>query len=102
MPRTRARRFAPYSKPKEYQANTYARFLPTSTSRKNRTSKKALLAKTKELEKAEKRIRALDCIIQNLYEDKVSGNLTEEQFVKLSLSYKQQQTELNGKVSPLK
>lgn len=66
------------------------------------TSKKALLTKTREVEEAERRIQALDRIIQNLYEDKVSGRLTEERFVKLSVSYEQEQAELNKKVSDLK
>jgi len=61
-----------------------------------------LLAKTRELEEAKQRIQALDRIIQNLYEDKVRGSLTEERFVKLSTSYEQEQAELSEKVSALK
>lgn len=61
-----------------------------------------MLAKTRELEEAKQRIQALDRIIQNLYEDKVRGSLTEERFVKLSTSYEQEQAELSEKVSALK
>ena len=82
---------------KEYESE----FISLLT-RNDEASKKALLTKTRELEEAEQRIQTLDRIIRNLYEDKVSGNLTEERFVKLSLSYEQEQTELNGKVSVLK
>lgn len=83
---------------KEYESE----FISLLTRNDEQTSKKALLIKTRELEEAEQRIQTLDRIIRNLYEDKVSGNLTEERFVKLSLSYEQEQTELNGKVSTLK
>ena len=83
---------------KEYESE----FISLLTRNDEQTSKKALLIKTRELEEAEQRIQTLDRIIRNLYEDKVSGNLTEERFVKLSLSYEQEQTELNGKVSALK
>ena len=83
---------------KEYESE----FISLLTRNDEQASKKALLTKTRELEEAEQRIQTLDRIIRNLYEDKVSGNLTEERFVKLSLSYEQEQTELNGKVSVLK
>ena len=53
-----------------------------------------LQSQTRELEEAEKRIQALDRIIQNLYEDKVCGNLSDERFVKMSQSYEQEQREL--------
>ncbi len=56
--------------------------------------RKKLQSQTRELEEADKRIQALDRIIQNLYEDKVCGNLTEERFVKMSQSYEQEQQEL--------
>lgn len=83
---------------KEYESE----FISLLTRNDEQASKKALLAKTRELDETEHRIQALDRIIRNLYEDKVSGKLTEERFVKLSLSYEQEQTELNGKVSALK
>ena len=56
--------------------------------------RKKLLSQTRELEEADKRIQALDRIIQNLYEDKVCGTLTDERFVKMSQSYEQEQREL--------
>lgn len=83
---------------KEYENE----FISLLTRNDEQASKKALLAKTRELEEAERRIQALDRIIQNLYEDKVSGSLTEERFVKLSVSYEQEQAELSTTVSALK
>lgn len=56
--------------------------------------RRKLQSQTRELEEAEKRIQALDRIIQNLYEDKVCGNLSDERFVKMSQSYEQEQREL--------
>lgn len=83
---------------KEYKKE----FIALLTRNQEQVSKKTLLAKTRELEETEQRIQTLDHIIQNLYEDKVSGNLTEERFMKLSTSYEQEQAELNEKVSILK
>ena len=52
-------------------------------------------------EEAERRIDALDRIIQNLYEDKVNGTLTEERFIKLSKNYENEQAELTNKLKIL-
>lgn len=83
---------------KEYENE----FISILTRNDDQASKKALLTKTREVEEAEQRIQALDRIIQNLYEDKVCGSLTEERFVKLSTSYEREQAELNKNVSDLK
>ncbi len=53
-------------------------------------------------EQAEKRIKALDKIIQSLYEDKVAGKLSEERYMKMSDSYEAEQKELTEKVKTLK
>lgn len=58
--------------------------------------------KHREYEETEKRIAMLDRIIQNLYEDKVCGNLTEERFKKLSQTYEQEQAELTEKIDALR
>ncbi|MCL2853901.1 MAG: DUF4368 domain-containing protein, partial [Defluviitaleaceae bacterium] len=53
------------------------------------------LAKSKsELAKAEKRVVELDDIIKHLYEDNISGKLTDERFIKLSKDYEYEQAEL--------
>ncbi len=69
-------------------------FLEIVRNENEKELRKKMLSQTHELEEAEKRIQALDRIIQNLYEDKVCGNLTEERFVKMSQSYEQEQREL--------
>ncbi|MDO4564960.1 MAG: DUF4368 domain-containing protein [Clostridia bacterium] len=53
-------------------------------------------AKTK-LAKMEKRMLEIDNIIQRLYEDNVSGKITDERFVKMSRSYEKEQDELREK-----
>lgn len=53
------------------------------------------------LEKQERRINELDAIIQRLYEDNITGKLTDERFAKLSKTYEQEQAELTESVSKL-
>ena len=64
-------------------------------------TKKDLSEKERAREEAERRIDALDRIIQNLYEDKVNGTLTEERFIKLSKNYENEQAELTNKLKIL-
>ena len=72
---------------KEYEQE----FLEVVRNENEKELRKKLQSQTRELEEAVKRIQALDRIIQNLYEDKVCGNLTDERFVKMSQSYEQEQ-----------
>ena len=53
-------------------------------------------------EQAEKRIKALDKIIQNLYEDKVVEKISEERYMKMSDNYEAEQKALNEKLSRVK
>lgn len=69
---------------------------------KNKEIRKDLSVKTKECDEAEKRVKALDRIIQSLYEDKVCGNLTDERFVKMSQAYEQEQATLTGRIKVLR
>ncbi|MCM1306931.1 MAG: recombinase family protein [Bacteroides sp.] len=64
--------------------------------------RKELSAKTRVCDEAEKRMKALDRIIQSLYEDKVCGNITDERFVKMSQSYEQEQADLTNRISVLR
>lgn len=65
-------------------------------------NKRELASAIEEKEVAEKRIVALDKIIQSLYEDKVSGKLSEERYIKMSDNYEAEQNELTEKVKILK
>ncbi len=69
---------------------------------KSKEIRKDLSAKTKECDEAEKRVKALDRIIQSLYEDKVCGNLTDERFVKMSQAYEQEQEALTERIKVLR
>ncbi len=51
---------------------------------------------------AEKRIAELDNIIKRLYEDNISGKLTDERFIKLSGDFEREQDELNTLVGTLR
>ena len=52
-----------------------------------------LSAKKETVAKAEKRVDELDLIIKRLYEDNVTGKLTDERFIKLSRDYEREQGE---------
>ena len=85
-----------------FAKNYEQEFLEIIRNENEKELRKKLLSKTRELEEADKRIKALDCIIQNLYEDKVCGNLTEERFVKMSQSYEQEQRGLKERAYHLR
>ena len=78
---------------------TFMSILKERTEAKN---KRELASAIEEKEVAEKRIVALDKIIQSLYEDKVSGKLSEERYIKMSDNYEAEQKELTEKVKTLK
>lgn len=71
----------------------FVEMLQTATTKEIRRD---LSAKARECDEAEKRVKALDRIIQSLYEDKVCGNLTDERFVKMSQAYEQEQETLQS------
>ncbi|MCL2884211.1 MAG: recombinase family protein [Oscillospiraceae bacterium] len=52
--------------------------------------------KKETLEKSEKRIAELDVIVKRLYEDNVTGKLTDERFIKLSRDYELEQDNLKS------
>ncbi len=50
-----------------------------------------IAAKNKELEAAEKRIAELSAIFKRLYEDSVTGRISDERFSELSVDYESEQ-----------
>jgi len=64
-------------------------------------SRKELLAGKRKLTQGENRIAELDYIIQRLYEDSVSGKLTDARFIKLSQGYETEQQTLQAQVTEL-
>ena len=77
-------------------------FVAMLQEKNKKAAKTDLSKKTKECEEAESRVATLDRIIQNLYEDKVSGTLSEERFIKLSQNYEKEQTEMAEKARILR
>ena len=61
-----------------------------------------LAAKKNALSKAEKQVVELDAIIKRLYEDNVTGKLTDERFMKLSRDYEHEQNSLNAETETLR
>ena len=78
---------------------TFMSILKERTEAKNKCE---LASAIREKEEAEKRIDQLDKIIQSLYEDKVSGKLSEERYIKMSDNYEAEQKDLTEKVKTLK
>ena len=81
------------------QKQTFLQLLQNNADEKK---KQELKTNTRELTAAEERIKALDKIIQSLYEDKVAGKLSEERYLKLSETYESEQAGLTEKVKALK
>ena len=65
------------------------------------SANKAIGSLKKELAVSKARFEKLDSIIQNLYEDKVAGVISEERFKKMSEGYEQEQETLKGKIAEL-
>ena len=62
----------------------------------SKDKKKELAEKRRELNKAKKRIAEIDKLIQKLYEDNVTGKVSDERYATLSLSYEEEQQELKN------
>lgn len=63
--------------------------------------KKELSAKKKLLSKSESRIKELDVLFQRIYEDNVSGKISDERFEMLSVNYEKEQAELKQIIEKL-
>ena len=63
--------------------------------------KKELSAKKKLLSKSESRIKELDILFQRIYEDNVSGKISDERFEMLSETYEKEQAELKSLIENL-
>ena len=63
--------------------------------------KRETAQKRRELAQAERRISDLDVLFQRIYEDNISGKLSDERFSKLSKSYEDEQRTLSEKAQVL-
>ena len=53
------------------------------------------------LSQYEKRVKDIDNLIQRIYEDNVSGKITDERFATLSLNYEREQKDLKERINEL-
>ena len=58
-------------------------------------------ANKKLLSQYEKRVKDIDNLIQHIYEDNISGKITDDRFATLSLNYEKEQKELKEKINEL-
>jgi uncharacterized tellurite resistance protein B-like protein len=79
-----------------YVARYEADFIREASDVSLREQDKELAKKRNDLKQSENRIAELDNIIKRLYEDNVSGKLTDERFMKLSHDYEQEQGNLKA------
>ena len=63
--------------------------------------KRKLAAAAKQLEQVQSRIAELSRYIKRLYEDSVSGRITDERFMELSTDYEQEQATLKARAAEL-
>ena len=84
-----------------YAAKHEARFMKLLIEQNEDGGKRRNAAKKKELEAAEKRIAELSAIFKRLYEDSVTGRISDERFTELSADYEAEQRELKERAAAL-
>ena len=77
-------------------------FVQRAADQSLRERDKELARKKDTLAQSQKRIAELDVIIKRLYEDNISGKLSDERFIKLSRDYELEQTNLTNLVEHLR
>lgn len=63
--------------------------------------RKENISNKKLLSQYEKRVKDIDNLIQHIYEDNISGKITDERFATLSLNYEKEQKDLKEKINEL-
>ena len=77
-------------------------FVQEQLDKSSEEQKKELAKKRRELAKSKKRIAELDVLFQRIYEDKVSGKLSDERFSIMLASYEAEQKTLKEMLTQLK
>lgn len=77
-------------------------FVQEQLDKSSEEQKKELSKKRRELSKSQKRIAELDVLFQRIYEDNVSGKLSDERFSIMSASYEAEQKTLKEVLDQLK
>lgn len=76
-------------------------FVQRQLAKSTEEQRKELSRKKREIVNAEKRIKDLDTLFQRIYEDNVSGKLSDDRYTTMSASYEQEQRELKESVAIL-
>ena len=84
-----------------YAAKHEARFMKLLIEQNEDGGKRRNAAKKKELEATEKRIAELSAIFKRLYEDSVTGRISDERFTELSADYEAEQRELKERAAAI-
>ncbi len=85
-----------------YAAKHEARFMKLLIEQNEDGDRRRNAAKKKELEAAEKRIAELSAIFKRLYEDSVTGRISDERFTEMSADYEAEQKELKERAARLR
>ena len=85
-----------------YAAKHEARFMKLLIEQNEDGDRRRNAAKKKELEATEKRIAELSAIFKRLYEDSVTGRISDERFTELSAYYEAEQRELKERAARLR
>ena len=85
-----------------YAAKHEARFMKLLIEQNEDGDRRRNAAKKKALEAAEKRIAELSAIFKRLYEDSVTGRISDERFTELSADYEAEQKELKERAARLR
>lgn len=84
-----------------YAAKHETRFMKLLAEQNEDGGKRRDAARRKELDAAEKRIAELSNIFKRLYEDSVSGRISDERFMELSADYEAEQKKLKERAAEL-
>ena len=76
-------------------------FIKEQLAKSTQDELKQISKNKKELEQAKKRIIEIDNLFMHIYEDNVSGKITDERFRSLSFNYDKEQQELKIKIEQL-
>lgn len=79
-------------------ANHEEQFRMAMGAKQKAEAKRELTAKRRQLTQAERRIEELDRLFKRIYEDNISGKLSDSRFQMLSDDYEQEQEELREKL----
>ena len=84
-----------------YMKNFEDLFIKEQLQKSTQNELKQISKNKKELEQAKKRIIEIDNLFMHIYEDNISGKITDERFRNLSFNYDKEQKELKTKIEQL-